>query len=424
MLRRFNLRLCSSAASAIPNHTQGGQLLEQVHVVECPRDAMQGLRDFVPTDEKARYINALLKVGFHTIDFGSFVSAPAVPQMRDTKDVLERLDLSQTTSKLLVVVANIKGAARASSFDAISSIGYPLSVSETFQKANTNRDVNTALEDLQHMQTLCVNAKKPKELVAFISMAFGNPYGEAYHTEKVEALVERVVNMGIRTVSLADTVGVSDAPTIRKLYASLIPRFPQVQFGAHFHSGTTSSALKVHTALDAGCRRFDGAIGGMGGCPFAKSTLVGNVATECIVDVVSRYGSSGKGIALTHGLDMNAFRQCEAIKHEIFGIAVKELLLARTLKNEREFTKLCFDHFYRYDRSGTGFMELKEFEQSVKDVFSELGASTPSTTKIQSSFQKLDANHVGAITVEQYMAGARRLLTKKLKELEADESSH
>lgn len=392
----------SHAADVVGNH---------VDIIECPRDAMQGLRDFVPTAEKVRYINALLRVGYHTVDFGSFVSAPAVPQMRDTQEVLEKLDLSETKSKLLAVVANLKGAAKATSIETIKYVGYPLSVSETFQKANTNRDVATAIDDLDKMQNLCAKSKQNAELVTYISMAFGNPYGEAYTVEKVLELVERVAKMGVKTISLADTVGVSEPPLIRQLFSELIPRYPHVTFGAHFHSGTISSAAKVQAALEGGCRRFDGAIGGMGGCPYAKSTLVGNIATECIVDTLDT-------LKYHHGLNVKELKVCEGIKHEIFGVAVKELLLARTLKNEREFSQLCFDHFYRYDRNGTGFMELSEFELSVKDVFSELGAATPPPEKIRKSFQKLDTDNTGAITVEQYIGAARRLLTKKLKELE------
>lgn len=374
---------------------------------------MQGLRDFVPTAEKVRYINALLKVGYHTVDFGSFVSAPAVPQMRDTEEVLKQLDRTGSDSKLLVVVANLRGAAKATTFDAISYVGYPLSASEQFQRQNTNRDIAMALKDLEQMQNLCVKSNHAS-LVAYISMAFGNPYGEEYRVEKVEALVEKVAAMGVTTISLADTIGVSEPVLIDKLFRTLIPKYPNVTFGAHFHSGTISSQAKVKAAVEAGCRRLDGAIGGMGGCPFAKSTLVGNVATESIVETLDSLG-------YPHGLNLAELRKCEGIKHEIFGVAVKELLLARTLNNEREFTKLCFEHFNRYDRNQTGFMDLVEFELSVKDVFAELGAATPSAEKIQRSFAKLDAQGIGAITVESYIAGARKLLTKKLKELEAEE---
>jgi hydroxymethylglutaryl-CoA lyase len=422
-LRRVSqqrIRLTFSAATTSVLHcgsrcssTAGGDD-RRVAVVECPRDAMQGLRDFVPTADKIRYINALLKVGFHTVDFGSFVSAPAVPQMRDTTEVLAGLDLANTTSKLLVVVANLKGCAQATTFKHINYIGYPLSVSETFQKANTKRSVAVAIEDLAQMQIMCQKSSQQAELVCYISMAFGNPYQEPVSVTRVEELVERVVKMGVRTISLADTVGVSEPVIIEKMFSTLIPRFPQVTFGAHFHSGTTSSQQKVQAAIRAGCRRLDGALGGMGGCPFAKSTLVGNVATESIVDTLDHMN-------MIHGLDRAQLKVCEGIKHEIFGVAVKELLLARTLNNERDFTKLCFEHFERYDRNKTGFMELDEFRNSVQDVFSELGAATPSDEKVLRSFGKLDVNGTGAITVDQYMAGARKLLSKKLKELEAED---
>ncbi|CUG06356.1 hydroxymethylglutaryl-CoA lyase, putative [Bodo saltans] len=421
---RWSSSTSSSSSASGDDNNNNNRLVD---VVECPRDAMQGLRDFVPTADKIRYINALLKVGYHTVDFGSFVSAPAVPQyhtvdfgsfvsapavpqMRDTTEVLAGLDLSNTKSKLLVVVANLKGCAQATTFKNINYIGYPLSVSETFQKANTKRSVAVAIEDLAQMQTMCQQSSQKAELVCYISMAFGNPYQEPVSVGRVEELVERVVKMGVRTISLADTVGVSEPVIIEKMFSTLIPRFPQVTFGAHFHSGTTSSQQKVQAAIRSGCRRLDGAIGGMGGCPFAKSTLVGNVATESIVDTLDQ-------MSMTHGLDRAQLKVCEGIKHEIFGVAVKELLLARTLNNEREFTKLCFEHFDRYDRNKTGFMELDEFRNSVQDVFSELGAATPSDEKVLRSFGKLDINGTGAITV---MAGARKLLSKKLKELEAE----
>ena len=402
MFRRFCIRRCAA---------------RDLQLVECPRDAMQGLRDFVPTPDKVRYINALLKCGFHTIDFGSFVSAPAVPQMRDTQEVLEQIDVSNTKSKLLVVVANVKGAIKATQYKQIQYIGYPLSVSEKFQQANTNRTVETALGDLQLVQNLCAKSAGQQQLVTYISMGFGNPYGEPYTVDMVEKLVEKVVNMGVKTISLADTVGVSEPKLIRRLFTTLIPRFPDVRFGAHFHSGTTSSAAKVQAAIESGCYRLDGAIGGMGGCPYAKSTLVGNVPSESIVDVL-------EGMKIPHGLNKAELRKCEAIKHEIFGVAVKELLLAQTLKNEKSFMNLCMEHFNRWDANGTGYLEYKEFESCMLHVFGELGAEKPSPEKVKSAFTKLDVAQLGVITFEEYMMGARRLLTKRLKEIEADEVTH
>jgi hydroxymethylglutaryl-CoA lyase len=402
----FRRCFVSRVASAVPT--------KELQLVECPRDAMQGLRDFIATDDKVRYINALLKVGFHTIDFGSFVSAPAVPQMRDTQEVLERLDLSDTKSKLLVVVANVKGAIKATQYKQIEYIGYPLSVSERFQQANTNRNIETALGDIQLVQNLCSKSEGQQQLVTYISMGFGNPYGEDYSVEMVERLVEKVVKMGVRTISLADTVGVSEPKLIRQLFTTLIPRYPEVRFGAHFHSGTTSSSAKVSSAVESGCYRLDGAIGGMGGCPYAKSTLVGNVPTESIVDTL-------EGMKINHGLNRAELRKCESIKHEIFGVAVKELLLAQTLKNEKSFMGLCMEHFNRWDKNNTGYLEFKEFESCMIHVFGELGAEKPSSDRIEKAFKKLDVAALGVITFEEYMMGARKLLTKKLKEIEAEE---
>lgn len=402
MFRSSFARLCATSAAGATT------LPKLVDIIECPRDAMQGLRDFVPTDKKIKYINALLKCGFHTIDFGSFVSAPAVPQMRDTAEVLEGLDLAGSNSKLLAVVANIKGAVKASSYKNISYIGYPLSISETFQRKNTNRDIATALEDLRQVQNVCV--KNDKQLVTYISMGFGNPYGEPYSEEIVADMVQKVVGMGCRVISLADTVGVSEPALITRLFTTLIPKYPDVTFGAHFHSGTVSSVAKVEAAVRSGCARLDGAIGGMGGCPFAKSTLVGNVSTEAIIEGLTKLGIDPR-------INAEALRHCQDIKHDIFGVAVKELILATTLKNEKEFVKLCQQHFNRHDKHNVGYLERKEFAEAMKEIFAELGEEPPSEERISAAYKKLDIAETGVITLDEYILGARKALSKRLKQM-------
>lgn len=237
---------------------------------------MQGLPNFIPTEEKARYINLLLKVGFHSIDFGSFVSPRAIPQMRDTAEVLERLELTET--KLLAIIANQRGANDAVQHEAISYLGYPLSVSETFQQRNTNRSIEQALADVQEIQNLCV--KHNKTLVTYLSMGFGNPYGDAWSPELVLDFAGQLQEMQVQVVSLADTVGNAKPEDIQMLFERLIPEMPEVTFGAHFHSTPANWREKVEAAYESGCRRFDGALRGYGGCPMAKDDLTGNVATE------------------------------------------------------------------------------------------------------------------------------------------------
>ena len=247
-------------------------------IIECPRDAMQGLHDFIPTETKINYINQLLKVGFDTIDFGSFVSPKAIPQMRDTAEVLAGLDLSETQSKLLAIVANIRGAKDACQFDEIRYMGYPLSLSETFQQRNTNRSINDAFNDLAEMQELSEDHEKI--LVVYLSMGFGNPYGDPYEMDYVGEFVDRLDGMEVQIISLADTIGVSDPQNISTLFETLIPKFPHIEFGAHLHSTPDTIIEKVEAAYDSGCRRMDGAIKGYGGCPMAKDDLTGNMATE------------------------------------------------------------------------------------------------------------------------------------------------
>ena len=249
-----------------------------IQLVECPRDAMQGFENFIPTNLKAEYINMLLNVGFHTIDFGSFVSPKAIPQMRDTAEVLSKLNLEGSSSKLLAIVANSRGAEQAASFSEIQYLGYPFSVSEVFQKRNTNRTIEDSLILVDRMQNLV--AKHNKELVVYLSMAFGNPYQEDWHPDIIAKYTEILVNMGIRTLALSDTIGVSTKETISPLFSQLIPEFNEVTFGAHLHTNLKDWKEKVMAAYLSGCFRFDTAIKGLGGCPMAKDELTGNMPTE------------------------------------------------------------------------------------------------------------------------------------------------
>jgi hydroxymethylglutaryl-CoA lyase len=250
-------------------------------IIECPRDAMQGLSQFISTDDKVLYINKLLKVGFDTIDFGSFVSPKAIPQMRDTADVLAQLDWRNSKSKLLAIVANIKGAEDASTHEGVYYLGFPLSISETFQKRNTNKSIAEALSTLEEIQNICTSSNKT--LVTYISMGFGNPYNDPYDVTLVAQFVDILATLRVKIISLADTIGVSTPKNIEYLFSTLSKRFSQIEFGAHLHSTPESAIEKIRSAFDAGCERFDGAMRGFGGCPMAKDDLVGNLATETLV---------------------------------------------------------------------------------------------------------------------------------------------
>lgn len=250
-------------------------------IIECPRDAMQGLEKFIPTDLKVAYINQLLKVGFDTIDFGSFVSPKAIPQMRDTAEVLEQLDYAQTKSKLLAIVANLRGAEDASKYKEINYLGFPLSISETFQQRNTNKSIGEALNTVNEIQDLC--KKYNKKQVVYISMGFGNPYHDPHDVAIVEQFTDILATLEIEIISLADTIGVSEPTQIEYLFKSLTKKFPKIEFGAHLHSTPGTRVEKIEAAYRSGCQRFDGAIKGFGGCPMAKDDLVGNMATETIL---------------------------------------------------------------------------------------------------------------------------------------------
>ncbi len=259
-------------------------------LIECPRDAMQGIHTFIPTAKKAAYINQLLRVGFDTIDFGSFVSPKAIPQMSDTAAVLDQLNLKDTTTKLLAIVANMKGAEQAVSYNAINYLGFPLSISETFQQRNTNKSIAEALNEVARIQALCM--KNNKALVCYISMGFGNPYGDPYDAGIVGQMVEKLKKMGIRIVSLADTVGVSTPELIVQLFKGMKTQFPDIEFGAHLHSHPAKAVEKMEAAFQAGCDRFDGALNGLGGCPMANDDLVGNLATETILAYLEEKGAA------------------------------------------------------------------------------------------------------------------------------------
>ena len=251
---------------------------EKVKIIECPRDAMQGIKSFIPTERKIAYIQSLLGCGFDTIDFGSFVSPRAIPQMADTAEVLSRLDLSKSKSKLLAIVANVRGANDASIYPAIDYLGYPFSISENFQMRNTHKTIAQSIDVLSEILEIA-NATN-KEVVTYLSMGFGNPYGDPWSVEVVGEWAEKLANMGARILSLSDTVGTSTPEDINYLFSHLIPKYPNVEFGAHLHTTPSRWYEKVNAAYKAGCRRFDGAIQGFGGCPMAKDELTGNMPTE------------------------------------------------------------------------------------------------------------------------------------------------
>jgi hydroxymethylglutaryl-CoA lyase len=278
-------------------------------IIECPRDAMQGMNEFIPTHDKVRYINTLLTVGFDTIDFGSFVSATAIPQMKDTAEVLAKLDLTNSTSKLLAIVANVRGAEEASQHDVIHYLGFPLSISETFQQRNTNKSIVEALNAIGDIQNICLRTNK--KLVVYISMGFGNPYGDPYDVEVAGKFIDILNTLGVEIISLADTIGVSTPDLITYLFTSISKQFPTVELGAHLHSNPLSAREKIEAAYLAGCKRFDGAIKGFGGCPMAKDELVGNLATETIIDFLESKDD-------LKGLNKEAFAKAVRLADQIF----------------------------------------------------------------------------------------------------------
>ena len=271
-----------------------------IKIIECPRDAMQGLPGFIPTQIKAYYINALLKVGFDTIDFGSFVSPKAIPQLRDTDEVLKKLDLSSTKSKLLAIVANLRGAEDACMFEEINYLGYPHSISPSFLKRNINSTIEDSLERVAGMLNLC--KKHNKELVVYLSMGFGNPYNDEWNVEIVEEGVSRLHDMGVRIIPLSDTTGVSTIDGIDGVFSTLIPKYPDIEFGFHLHTNLSDWHQQIDRAFINGCRRFDTVILGLGGCPMAEDDLVGNMKTVNLIEYLEEKGQGA-------GLDKEAFEQ-------------------------------------------------------------------------------------------------------------------
>lgn len=257
-----------------------------IKLTECPRDAMQGLHNFVPTDIKAAYINLLLQVGFDTIDFGSFVSPKAIPQMRDTAEVLSKLDLSSTKSKLLAIIANYRGAEEACVFDEVFYLGYPFSISETFQRRNTNSSITDSFDTVKRVHELSIS--KGKELLVYLSMGFGNPYGDEWNVDIVSQWTDRLVSEGIKIIALSDTIGIATPEQISSIYTQLNQSFTKTEFGVHLHSTPTTWREKVEAAYQSGCKRFDGALKGYGGCPMAKDELTGNIATENLVSYLTQ----------------------------------------------------------------------------------------------------------------------------------------
>ena len=252
--------------------------MNDVKIIECPRDAMQGIKTFIPTEKKVQYIQSLLRVGFDTIDFGSFVSPKAIPQMQDTAEVLAQLDLSKTTSKLLAIIANTQGAQMAAVHSQIQYLGFPFSISENFQMRNTHKTIAESLITLTEILEIANNTNK--EVVAYLSMGFGNPYGDPWNVDIVGEWTQKLSNMGVKILSLSDTVGSSTPEVISYLFSNLIPKYPNIEFGAHLHTTPNKWHEKVDAAYKAGCKRFDGAIQGFGGCPMATDDLTGNMPTE------------------------------------------------------------------------------------------------------------------------------------------------
>lgn len=283
--------------------------MQKIKLIECPRDAMQGWKHFIPTEKKIAYINALLEVGFDTIDFGSFVSPKAIPQMADTAEVLEGLELGKTKSKLLAIVANTRGAEDAAKHGAVDYLGFPFSISPAFQMRNTNSTIEESLKRVEEIQSLCIKSKK--ELVVYISMGFGNPYGDEYNETIVMKWVDKMAKMGIGIISMADTVGLATAEQVSSIMKALLPKYSSIEIGVHLHSTSANWKQKVDAALDAGCCRFDGALKGIGGCPMADDELVGNMDTELMVPYFQQ-------LKKIEGLDMDALAKCSRLASEIF----------------------------------------------------------------------------------------------------------
>ena len=280
-----------------------------IKLVECPRDAMQGWPHLISTETKIKYLNQLLKVGFDTLDFGSFVSPKAIPQMADTKDVIGGLDLSNTKSKLLAIIADRRGADDAVAFDEINYLGFPFSISPTFQKRNANSTIEDSLKTVEEIQNLCI--KKNKELVVYISMGFGNPYGDEYHTDLVNEWIQKIIDVGVKTISVADTVGIATPELVSDVMNDVVNSFKEVEIGVHLHSAPNNRIEKLEAAINAGVKRFDSAILGIGGCPMAGNDLIGNMDTGISVD---HFLNSGYNL----NLNMKELKEAETMAASIF----------------------------------------------------------------------------------------------------------
>ncbi|MHA4896394.1 hydroxymethylglutaryl-CoA lyase [Pedobacter sp. PWIIR3] len=283
--------------------------MDPIKLIECPRDAMQGIHHFIDTDLKAKYINLLLKVGFDTIDFGSFVSEKAIPQLRDTKEVLNKLDLDGSNSKLLAIVANIRGAEAAILHEEITYLGFPFSISETFQQRNTNSSIEESMETVKRMLELCDITGK--HAVIYLSMGFGNPYGDPWNEDIISHWAKELVNAGAGILALSDTTGVSTPEKIKQILPSLIEDFPTTEIGVHLHSTPNARLEKIEAAYEVGCRRFDSALKGFGGCPMAADELTGNMATEDLIAFLE-----GKGEVLN--LNMEKWQEAVQLSNSIF----------------------------------------------------------------------------------------------------------
>ena len=281
----------------------------KIKLIECPRDAMQGWPHFIPTSKKIEYINALLKVGFDTIDFGSFVSPKAIPQMADTAEVISKIEILNSKTKLLAIIANERGAQDAVAYDEISYLGFPFSVSQTFQKRNTNSTIEESFARVEEIQNLCI--KNKKELVVYISMGFGNPYGDVYNEELVFDWVNKMAAIDIKIISLADTVGLATAEQVENATKYLVDSLPEIEIGVHLHSSMENRKAKLDAALQAGCKRFDGALKGIGGCPMAGNDLVGNMDTEFMISYFEQQG-------LEININNEALKDAGRITTEIF----------------------------------------------------------------------------------------------------------
>ena len=283
--------------------------MKNIKLIECPRDAMQGWERQIPTEQKIAYLKQLLQVGFDTLDFGSFVSPKAIPQMADTELVYRALEESNSPTKLLAIIANLRGAEKAVTFEKIKYLGFPFSISETFQQRNTNISVEEAFKTVEAIQALCL--KNDKEMVVYFSMAFGNPYQDVYNVEIVANWAEKMANIGIKIIALSDTVGLANAEIISSIFNTLIPAYPNIEFGGHFHARADAWLPKIQAAYEAGCTRFDGAIGGFGGCPMAEDELVGNINTQNLVDFFENQ-------QIDLGLNLSAFRKAVQESWSVF----------------------------------------------------------------------------------------------------------